>query len=96
MSLLKKFHRDGKKVVVELEQDVEPIIERNKKLKNEPQSRKSNFRHIGSIPNIFINKWLNEEWERGNAHIKMFDEEFNKLVGRKLRDPDYAFLRTDK
>jgi hypothetical protein len=96
MSLLKQFHRDGDKVVVELEQDVEDVLERNKRRQNEPQSRKSSFRHIAEIPCIFINRWLNEEYERGNVDIKVFGPEMDALVDRKLKDPDWKFLRTDK
>ena len=92
MSVTTRFHREG----YERWQDVEDIIERNKKLQNEEQSRKSNFRHSASIPNIFIEKWLREEWERGNAGLKWSSPEFDQLVAKKLRDPDYAFLRTDK
>lgn len=85
---------DGKDLVVNRVQDVEDIIERNKRLQNEPQSRKSDFRHIASIPNIFIERWLNEEYERGNTTITMFGEEMDRLVARKLKDPDWRWLRT--
>jgi hypothetical protein len=30
----------------------------------------------------------------GNTGLRMFTAEFNDLVARKLRDPDWAFLRT--
>ena len=85
---------DGKDLVVTRVQDVEDIIERNKKLQNEPQSRKSDFRHIASIPNIFLEKWLQEEFERGNTSIKIFGPEMDALVARKLKDPDWKWLRT--
>ncbi len=94
MSLVKRRHRDGRTVAVELEQDVEDILENNKRLQNEQQDRKSSFRHVASIPNIFICRWLNEEYERGNTTIKMFGEEMDKLVERKLKDPDWKWLRT--
>ena len=84
-----------RKITFNSMQDVEPILERNKALQGEPQ--KSDFaRHVARIPNIFINQWLYEEWARGNTTIKMFNAEFNKLVDRKLRDPDWRWLRTDK
>ena len=84
-----------KKLIVNVHQDVEDIIENNKRLQTVEQ--KSDWgRHVASIPNNIINKWLMEEWDRGNASIKMFDDEFDKLVARKLRDPDWRWLRTDK
>lgn len=81
-------------IVAETIQDVEPILEHNKMLGSIEQ--KSDWgKHIASIPNVFITKWLNEEWTRGNTSIKMFDKEFDALVARKLRDPDWKFLRVD-
>lgn len=82
-------------VLIERVQDVEDIIENNKRLQSQPQ--KSDWgRHVASIPNIFLEQWLKEEWDRGNHSIRLFDEEFNKLVQRKLKDPDWRWLRTDR
>ena len=76
-------------------QDVEDIIERNKALQTIPQ--KSDWgRHVATILNNIINAWLNEEWARGNVNLRMFSTEFNALVKRKLADPDWRWLRTDK
>jgi hypothetical protein len=94
--LFKRLVRDGNKGYVELEDDVEAVIENNKRLQNEPQDKKSSFRHVASIPNIFINQWLNEEYARGNVGIKLFGPEMDALVARKLKDPDWKWLRTDK
>lgn len=75
-------------------QDVEPFLERNKYLQTVEQ--KSDWgRHIADIPFVFIEKWLREEWDRGNVNIKFLDPEFDKICERKLRDPDWKFLRTD-
>jgi hypothetical protein len=93
---IKRLFRDGGTGYVELEQDVEPILENNKRLQNTPQDKKSSFRHVASIPNIFLNRWLNEEYARGNVSIKLFGEEMDQLVERKLKDPDWKWLRTDK
>jgi hypothetical protein len=95
--VLTRLHVDrGEGIIVaERWQDVEDIIEHNKRLQSEPQ-RSDWGRHIASIPNIFLEQWLNEEWRRGNTSIRLFSEEFNRLIARKLRDPDWRFLRTDK
>ncbi len=74
-------------------QDVEPILERNKRLRAEPQ-RSDWGRHVGSIPNVILVKWLDEEHARGNTQLRLFTREFNELVARKLADPDWAYLRT--
>ena len=81
-------------ITVYQEDDVEPIIEQNKRLQNDPQ--KSDLgRHIGTIPNVILMQWLNAEWARGNTSMKFMDEEFNKMVAKKLHDPEWAYLRTD-
>ena len=90
------YDRSERKYHFERVQDVEPIIENNKRLQTETQDRKSSFRQVASIPMVFLEKWLNEEYQRGNTGIRLFDDEFNRLVARKLQDPDYKWLRTDK
>jgi hypothetical protein len=86
--------RDGR-IVASATQDVEPILERNAALRAE--SQKSDWgRHVATIPNVILVKWLNEEHARGNASLRMFTREFDELVERKLADPDWKYLRTDK
>lgn len=75
-------------------QDVEPILENNNELRKEGQ-RSEWGRHVATIPNVILERWLNEEWERGNVTIKLFGPEMDALVDRKLKDPDWAYLRTD-
>jgi len=91
-----RIHLDsnGQDIAVEMVQDVEPILEHNKLLRSLAQ--KSDWgRHVASIPNVIMTRWLNEELERGNTTIKMFGPEMDALVDRKLKDPEWAFLRTD-
>lgn len=91
-----RIHIDsnGQDVAVEMVQDVEPILEHNKILRSLAQ--KSDWgRHVASIPNVIMTRWLNEELERGNTTIKMFGPEMDALVDRKLKDPEWAYLRTD-
>ena len=87
--------RADRRIIASTRQDVEPILERNKALRGERQ-RSDWGRHIASIPNAILVKWLNEEYAAGNTQLRMFTAEFNELVARKLRDPDWAYLRTDK
>jgi hypothetical protein len=86
--------RGEKLIVVENVQDVEPILERNKLLRSMEQ-RSDWGRHIGTIPNVILTRWLNEEYARGNAKLQMFTKEFDEIVERKLKDPEWAYLRTD-
>ena len=89
------FDAGSRTFYAERVQDVEAIIENNKRLQNTEQ--KSDWgRHVASIPNVILEKWLNEELDRGNTTIKLFGPEMDALVARKLKDPDWRWLRTDK
>jgi hypothetical protein len=88
------YHADGSKITIERVQDVEPIIEHNKKLQTIEQ-RSDWGRHVASVPNVMLEKWLNEELDRGNIHMQFGSEEFYAMVERKLQDPDYRMFRTD-
>ena len=86
---------ENKSVTVYSEDDVEPLLERNKELRAMPQ--KSDWaKQVADIPCIILVQWLEDAWKHGNKHLTLFSPEFYELVARKLRDPDYAFLRTDK
>jgi hypothetical protein len=91
--VLTSLRMEGRDLVVRSFQDVEDIIERNKRLQNEPQ-RSDWGRHVASIPNNFLVTWLHEEWARGNTTIRLFGPEMDALVARKLADPDWRWLRT--
>lgn len=85
--------RSDEKIVVESVQDVEPVLDWNKVLRSVPQ-RSDWGRHVASIPLIILQKWLDEEFRRGHS-IRWYSEEFDELVDRKLRDPEWKYLRTD-
>jgi hypothetical protein len=86
---------NGQDLAVEHVQDVEPILERNKMLRTMEQ--KSDWgREIAEIPNVILVRWLNEEHAKGNTTITLLGEEMDRLVAKKLADPDWAYLRTDK
>jgi len=78
------------RAVVELVQDVAPILERNRALRDDP--RQSEFGHlIADIPNVIIARWLNEE---GVNVLGLPADEFSRFIARKLADPDWRHLRT--
>jgi hypothetical protein len=82
-------------VIASATQDVEPILKRNQRLRAEPQTSDWG-RHVASIPNVILLKWLNEAHARGNTALRMFTREFDTLVARKLEDPNWKYLRTDR
>ena len=89
-----RIHQDGRLLTVEQVQDVEPILDLNAELRK--QKQKSDWgRHVASIPNVILTRWLNEEYERGNINLRPFTPEFDNIVQRKLQDPEWKYLRTD-
>jgi hypothetical protein len=82
-------------VIASATQDVEPILQRNARLRGERQ-RGDWGRHVATIPNVILLKWLNEAHARGNTGLRMFTKEFDALVARKLEDPDWKYLRIDR
>jgi hypothetical protein len=93
--VLTTLKMEGRDLLVRSYQDAEDIIEHNKKLASEPQNGKWG-RHIASIPNNVLNQWLQDEWAKGNVSMKLFDEQFNALIKKKLADHDWLFLRVDR
>lgn len=85
--------QDGN-VINAISDDVEAILDHNKHLRSQEQKGES-FRHTSRIPLLILNRWLHEEWNRGNTRLQYLSPEFFALVKRKLADPDWAYLRTD-
>lgn len=73
-------------------QDVEDIIERNKRRQNEQQDTRADGWHLfAEIPNIILEKWIIED---GVSYRELMSPDgMERIVKRKLRDPDYAWLR---
>jgi len=87
---------NGKDLAVENIQDVEPILERNKLLRSLDQTNTDGMKEIAEIPNVTLIQWLNEEHARGNTALRLFTPEMDAIVKKKLQDPDWAYLRTDR
>jgi len=92
-----QIHLDsnGQDLTVAHWQDVEPILEWNKRARCLEQ-RSDWGRHVARIPNVILVKWYEEEMARGRAGLRMFTPEFDEIVQRKLRDPEWFYLRTDR
>lgn len=89
------LHSNGEDITIQHVQDVEPILEWNKAARSEEQHSDWG-RHIARIPNVIYVKWLDEEHAKGNTSLRMFTKEFDGIVHKKLQDPEWAYLRTDK
>lgn len=82
---------DGDDIIVKRTQDCEPIIEANRSIQNEPQKRAGTFRHIASVPMVVLEQWIIAD---GVNYLALPKGEFERLIKRKLRDPDFKWLRT--
>lgn len=80
--------------VVRTVQDVTAIIERNKAMANENDgyNKARDFKRAGTVPYVTLYKWIVEE--RLEPNDPDYTEKLNKLIIRKLNDPDYRHLRT--
>jgi len=81
------YHADGSEITIQRVQDVEPILEHNKHLRTVEQ-RSDWGRHRYSIPNVVLEGWLTDEWNRGNVAMQWGTDEFFELVERKMKDPE--------
>ena len=86
---------NGRELAIEHVQDVAPILEWNRQARQGEQHGDWG-RHVARIPNVIYVKWLNEEHARGNTALRPFTPEFDLVVQRKLDDPEWAYLRTDR
>ena len=95
VSIRAHLDRNGQDLAIQHVQDVEPILEWNRQSRREAQHGDWG-RHVARIPNVIYVKWLDEEHARGNISLRMFTPEFDLIVENKLRDPEWAYLRTDR
>jgi len=82
-------HSDGT-FTIHRRQDAGPTIEANKALQSVPQ-RTDGLKHIASIPVLVYEQWIAET---GGELMRMSSHEQAKFFRRKLRDPQWAYLRT--
>lgn len=89
------FHHDGDKVHITRYQDVEPILERNKKeaTENDGYSASRDYRRVGRVPLVVLEKVCNEMGVTYKQMMKDPDVQ-QKVLARLFTDPDYAHLRT--
>ena len=85
---------DKRTIAVYSSDDVEPMLERNALLRTMGQPNTDGLKHVASIPNVIMVKWLNEAWSRG-SNVRYLSREWDEIVKKKLKDPEWAYLRTD-
>ena len=92
MSIYFDYNELTDETTLEYEQDVEPMIERNKALQNDPEYSKQGIKdemwHYASIPVGLQMKWLVEEG------LDVYDDNAWPQISKKLNDPEYRYLKT--
>lgn len=89
MSLNKKWHYDHSTGAVHVEtiQDVQPILEANKRAYNDAREFKSEiFNKKASIPLVVLEKWLQD---KGISYREFMNDP--TMVKRFVNDPDNKF-----
>ena len=81
-------------LIVYQEQDVEPLLDENhadRTSGNNGYSQSRNWRRIGSIPNIFLDKYMRE------TGVNVYDgsPEAQRVI-RKILEDNYKFRTVDK
>jgi hypothetical protein len=86
-----KFHYDPveDRMTIERVQDIEPILEKNKRSFNDaPINWKGEFHHVGSIPHVIIEKYKND------TGIDLLRPEYRGELLKFLDRPENRMFRT--
>lgn len=72
-------------------QDITAALDANKRAQNDVEVKREGIRRgwqpVANIPDIIVTRWLAEG-------IDVFNRDHMPAVMRKLRDPEYRYLRT--
>ena len=88
------YDHQTKTTQIKTVQDVEDVLERNKRLANDQEYKrkgiKNDWFHIGTIPNTVLMQWKKTH----NIDLINPTKEDLKKAEKLLNDPDYRYLRT--
>ena len=84
-----KIFTEDKKIYIVRQQDVEPILEDNKRMQltGAGYSRDKFIKFLARIPVVVIEHWLNKG-------INIFDKNDEKKIMALLNDPEWKYLKT--
>lgn len=86
LSLNTSYKTEDNKLIINRSQDVSAILNFNKEKQIDGHNRKSDMRHVGSLPFVVVEKWINE------SGLKIGSPEFSEYVKRKLLSGEYSKL----
>jgi hypothetical protein len=80
---------DDGKIIERKTQDVEPILDHNKRLMSDGDgySPSRDIRRAASIPMVVVEQWMREG-------VDIFDPNSREAIKRKLNSSEWAHLRT--
>lgn len=84
-----KYDEPSNGAIVVRSQDIEPYLERNKKLytADDGYSPSRELRRVASIPAVIVEQWMREG-------VSIFDHNAQDEIRRRLNDSENLFLRT--
>ena len=92
MTTYHEYIHSEDKTIISREQDVTSILEMNKAMANNDdiwkQGVKNSWAHYAQIPNIIVEKWLNEHG------VNLYNKDHEKAVFKLLNQPEYRYLKT--
>ncbi len=92
MTTFHEYIHSEDKTIISREQNVTSLLDMNKALANETDATKEGIKngwwHYAQIPNIIIEKWLNEHG------VNLYNKDHEKAVFRLLNQPEYRYLKT--
>ena len=103
MSILRGKDSDGTKYFVEADgkltiknsQDVDPILQKNKRLYNlnDGYSKSKDLKRVASIPSLVLQLWA-KEYNGTNNWWRIPKSERTKILKLKLNSNEYRYFRT--
>lgn len=86
------YHEQTDTAYIHREQDCQDLVDLATTVRNQPdawsQGVKKGMAHYAIIPNIVIEKWLNDHG------VNVYDKTHEKEVYRLLNKPEYRYLKT--
>ena len=82
------YHNPTGEFAIEHIEDIQPLIDSNKKLQNEDHHKADEFRLSARIPMTVV-----YEWKRLFG-VDLFNKDHKEAVKKLINSPDYRYLKT--
>ena len=82
------WHEPTQEMAIEHIQDIKPLIDSNKRLRDEDHRITDNFRLSARIPMTVVYEWKNK------IGVDINNKNHMKAVKKLLNSPDYRYLKT--